>query len=699
MRNKGLSGRRAAQVDELAQAGLIERVRQVDRARVRQRTVRVAVLVRPDPAAGGGDDASASAHRAPAAPSARSQAADSIADQLGRAPAQRAVVEALEAAGGEAEVAALREVHPQVASHLRALTRRGLVEIQQRAVRADALGGLSGDSTGMVAPATPPVLNPAQERAVGILRQGLQDGAFASYLLHGITGSGKTEVYLHIIADALAADLSALVLVPEISLTPQLAARFRARFGDRVAVLHSGLSDRERYDEWTRLRQGQARIALGARSAVFAPLERLGVIVVDEEHDASFKQEEGVRYHARDVALVRAQKNRALCLLGSATPSLESYFGAESGRLTLLELPDRATSRPLPAVELVDLRVHQADPDSLLTAPLAAALDETLARGEQAILFLNRRGFHTFVLCLKCGHAFRCPSCSVSLTYHRHRERLLCHYCGHSERVPTSCPSCQAHGSIARRGLGTERVADGLAARFPSARVGRLDRDAARGGAAVEKLLGRMARRELDLLVGTQMVAKGHDFPGVTLVGVLLADTGLSLPDFRASERTFQLLTQVAGRAGRGDTPGRVVIQSYRPEAVAVAAARSHDYAGFYRSELAARRELDYPPFGYLAALRLDGVDAAEVASQAQRLAERARSLRPVERGIALLGPSEAPLGRLKGRTRWHLWLRGRERRELRSMLRELVPAGADRGSSAGSRVRLTVNVDPVSAL
>jgi primosomal protein N' (replication factor Y) len=601
----------------------------------------------------------------------------------------------LEAIGeGEIEVAALKAVHAQAATHLRTLVKKGLVEIVERVVRVDAWSGRAGHVSGMSAPVLPPELTAAQQAALEAVRVPLVAEEFRGFLLHGITGSGKTEVYLHVIAEVLAAGRGALVLVPEISLTPQLAARFRARFGDQVAVLHSGLSDRERFDEWSRLREGRARIALGARSAVFAPVAGLGAVVVDEEHDSSFKQEEGVRYHARDVALVRAQRARAVCVLGSATPSLESYFGARAGRIQLLELPERATARPLPSVELVDLRDHRPDPDSLLTAPLAAAVSETLARQEQVILFLNRRGFHTFVLCVACGHAFRCPSCSVSLTYHRQRDRLLCHYCGHGERVPPSCPSCGAADSISRRGMGTERVADAIAQRFPTARIGRLDRDAA-VGKAIEKVLGRMARGEIDILVGTQMVAKGHDFPGVTLVGVLLADTGLSLPDFRASERTFQLLTQVAGRAGRGDRPGRVVIQSYRVDAVAVSAAQNHDYALFSASELAAREELDYPPFGHLVAIRLDGPEARDVEAEAARLAERARAMMPADRGVTVLGPSEAPLARLKGRTRWHMWLRARERRDLRAFLRALVPAG---GARSGS-VRLTVDVDPVSAL
>ena len=665
-----LPGRRGttALVEELSAAGWVRMVRDVRRARVRDRVVREAVLLRQPE----GDE------------------------ELGKSPARKAVLDALVAAGGRAEVPALRAVHKQAASHLRALAGRGLVEVREKIVRAGALVQ-SGDEAGLVAPVAAPVPSAGQAAALAALREGLAGGEFRGYLLHGITGSGKTEVYLQIIADALAAGQGALVLVPEISLTPQLAARFRARFGDRVAVLHSGLSDRERFDEWSRLREGSAQIALGARSAVFAPLARLGVVVVDEEHDSSFKQEEGVRYHARDVALVRAQRARALCVLGSATPSLESFHGANSGRLTLLELGERATARPLPEVELVDLRVHRAEQDSMLTAPLAKAVAETLERGEQAILFLNRRGFHTFVLCVKCGHPFRCKSCSVSLTYHRQLERLLCHYCGHSERMATRCPACSATGSIARRGLGTERVAAGLERMFPQARIARLDRDAA-AGTRIDRVLGRMARGEIDLLVGTQMVAKGHDFPGVTLVGVLLADTGLSLPDFRAAERTFQLLTQVAGRAGRGERPGRVMIQSYRTDAIAVAAAQQHDYRRFYDSEVEARRELDYPPFGHLAAIRLDGPDAGEVEAEAMNLAERARVLgaRAGAGAVAVLGPSEAPLARLKGRTRWHMWLRARERRELRGFLRSLMPG--ERAARSG-KVRITVDVDPVSAL
>jgi primosomal protein N' (replication factor Y) len=517
---------------------------------------------------------------------------------------------------------------------------------------------------------------------------------FTPFLLHGVTGSGKTEVYLRVIATALAAGRTALVLVPEISLTPQLAARFRARFGDLVAILHSGLSESARLGEWSRLRRGEARIAVGARSAVFAPLAKLGVIVVDEEHDGSFKQDEGVRYHARDVALVRAQRAGAVCVLGSATPSLESAAHAERGTYRKLTLTERPTARPMPEVAIIDLRTYMPDGDAMLSAPLRTAIGEALAAGDQTILFLNRRGFATFVLCRACGTAFRCPHCSVSLTYHRHSDRLSCHYCGFQQRVPEVCPKCAAP-AIERKGLGTEKVADAIAEAFPGARVARLDRDVATG-AKIEAVLARVARREVDVLVGTQMVTKGHDFPGVTLVGVLCADTGLDLPDFRASERTFQLLAQVAGRAGRGDRPGRVMIQTYRPEAPAVVAAAAHDYAQFFAAESAARAELGYPPHGRLIAVRIDGADAHEVAGVAERLAglAEAAARRPEIAGLVeVRGPVPAPIERLRNRTRWQIWLRSGDRHALRRVARSLLVA------EVAGTVRVGLDVDPISAM
>jgi primosomal protein N' (replication factor Y) len=502
-------------------------------------------------------------------------------------------------------------------------------------------------------------------------------------------------VYLRVIATALEAGRTALVLVPEISLTPQLAARFRARFGDLVAILHSGLSEAARLGEWSRLRRGDARIAVGARSAVFAPLAGLSVIVVDEEHDGSFKQDEGVRYHARDVALVRAQRAGAVCVLGSATPSLESAAHAERGAYRKLTLTERPTARPMPSVEIIDLRTYMPDGEAMLSGPLRAAIGETLVAGNQTILFLNRRGFATFVLCRACGHSFRCPHCSVSLTYHRHSDRLSCHYCGFHQRVPDICPSCSARETIERKGLGTEKVADAVATAFAGARVARLDRDVATG-AKIEAVLARVARREVDVLVGTQMVTKGHDFPGVTLVGVLCADTGLNLPDFRASERTFQLLAQVAGRAGRGDKPGRVMIQTYRPAAPAVVAAAAHDYASFFAAESAARAELGYPPHGRLIAVRIDGADAHEVAGVAQRLAQLAEAAarRPEIAGqVEVRGPVPAPLERLRNRTRWQIWLRSGDRHALRRVARSLLTA------EIASTVRVGLDVDPISAM
>jgi primosomal protein N' (replication factor Y) len=416
----------------------------------------------------------------------------------------------------------------------------------------------------------------------------------------------------------------------------------------------------------------------------------LGIIVVDEEHDSSFKQEDGVRYHARDVALMRARRAGAACVLGSATPSLETYENARGGRFRLLELTLRPTARPLPEVEVVDLRTYQPDPETMLSAPLARALEESLAAGDQAILFLNRRGFSTFVVCVGCGHAFRCPHCSVSLTYHRAGERLRCHYCGHAELVPITCPKCHAMETIRRFGLGTERVESTLKDRFPAARVARLDRDTAEGK-GLRDLLDRFARREIDILVGTQMVTKGHDFPGVTLVGVLLADTALSLPDFRSAERTFQLLTQVAGRAGRGDRAGRVLIQTYAPEHPAVRCAQTHDFHAFFESESAARAELGYPPHGRLIAVRIDGSDDHEVQQTAGELARAAARL-PGD--VTVLGPAEAPLRRLMGRTRWRLWVKGPERQALRAAVHRLLEGVEPRGD-----VRVSVDVDPIAAL
>jgi primosomal protein N' (replication factor Y) len=572
---------------------------------------------------------------------------------------------------------------------LRELAKMGLVEITDREAELEAVAIGDAMHTG-----PPPTLTDEQALAVSTISAAERAGTFKPFLLFGVTGSGKTEVYLRVIAETLEAGKTALVLVPEISLTPQLAARFRARFGDQVAILHSGLGEQARLGEWSRLRRGDAKIAVGARSAVFAPLARLGVIVVDEEHDGSFKQDEGVKYHARDVALVRAQRAGAVCVLGSGTPSLESNAQAEKGAYGKLVLTQRPMARPMPSVEILDLRMWQPDAEAFLSAPLRTAIAETLEKGDQIILFLNRRGFSTFVLCAACGHAFRCPNCSVSLTYHRSLDRMTCHYCSHGDRVPEACPKCQT-AAIERKGLGTEKIAVAVAEAFPKARVARLDRDVA-SGSRVEAVLSRVARREVDILVGTQMVTKGHDFPGVTLVGVLCADVGLNLPDFRASERTFQLLAQVAGRAGRGDRPGRVLIQTYRPGAPAVTAAAAHDYEKFYAAEVEERRERSYPPHGRLIVVRVDGPDehqVADVAGRAAQLCERAREHIGAVDTLEILGPTAAPLSRLRGRSRWQIWLRGPDRAALRKVARQAITVERE------SKVRVTLDVDPNSAL
>jgi primosomal protein N' (replication factor Y) (superfamily II helicase) len=593
---------------------------------------------------------------------------------------------------------------PEGAARTARLLAAGLVEIGdevrgRRAVaRTAPVPSSDPDHSGV-----PPVLNAHQAEAFAALAAALTaspdhagPGRSATFLLQGITGSGKTEVYLRLIAEARQRGRGALVLVPEIALTPQLAARFRARFGDDVAVLHSGLAPGERRAAWRRLRAGEVGIALGVRSAVFAPVRALGVVVVDEEHDGSFKQEDGVRYHGRDLAVVRAQKAGAVAVLGSATPSLESYRNVLIGRFRRLTLPMRANpaaaARPLPPVEILDLRRHPPDPDGLLSPPLAQAMTAALDAGDQIILFLNRRGFSPLMLCRACGHVLRCPHCAVSMTYHRGRDRLVCHYCARTDAVPASCPSCR-RPALEGLGMGTEQVESMISARFPAARVARLDRDTAddgRGG-ALERLLRKVHAREVDVLVGTQMVTKGHDFAGVTLVGVLQPDQGMHLPDFRAAERTFQLLEQVAGRAGRGERPGRVIVQTYSPDHPAIECLRSHDYEGFVAGELARRREAQYPPFSRMIAIRVDGPSETQVRAAATDAAGRARAA--ASASVRVLGPAEAPLARLRGRSRWQVWLSGPDRASVAAVARAAGEATLAR------QVRLAIDVDPQSVL
>lgn len=592
---------------------------------------------------------------------------------------------------GEATVKELREELGDIWAQLRTLEARGVIRVEERRVFRTPHGAVF--DTGERGLATPPTLTPEQAEAVDEVLRHL-DAGYHGFLLHGVTGSGKTEVYLRLIAEARARQLGAIVLVPEIALTPQLVARFRARFGDQVGLLHSALSDGERLDQWERVRRGELPIVVGARSALFAPVRRLGLVVVDEEHEPSFKQEDHLRYNARDLALVRGQGAGAVVVLGSATPSLESAHNVRRGKLSLLRMKSRVQGRPLPDVELVDLKTTPpADADGVISTVLLDALTGTLAAGEQSLLFLNRRGYANFQLCRGCGHIQQCPHCSISLTYHHHARQLVCHYCDHHRPVSERCPKC--HSTLVQpMGVGTEKIEATLKTLLPSARVARMDRDTTRG-AALGELLRAIRRHEIDIVIGTQMVAKGHDFPGVTLVGVLLADQGLKFPDFRAAERTFQLLTQVAGRAGRGDRPGRVVVQTYDPRHYSLRHARHHAQDAFVEDELRVRKERRYPPFAYLALIRIFASDVPSARAEGGRVVQllvRAGKDARVE----VLGPTPAPIERVKGRVRWHVLVRAVERRELHQALLALR-ADLDRRRSGPTNV--VIDVDPVSLL
>ncbi|MDE0333130.1 MAG: primosomal protein N' [Nitrospinae bacterium] len=550
-------------------------------------------------------------------------------------------------------------------------------------------------------------LTDEQKESFELVKADIEQKKFSVTLLHGVTGSGKTEVYIQLAQTALENGLGALVLVPEIGLTPQLLGRFQERFGHSVACLHSAYSDKKRLSEWRRIKNGDAPIVVGTRSAVFAPIPNLGMIAVDEEHDGSYKQEESPRYHARDTGIVRARNLGVPVLLGSATPSIESYTSARSDRYRMRSLSHRPTGGNLPHVRLVDLRKEAgSDPKTpeLLTRDLAAAISERLERGEQTLLFLNRRGFSSVILCRDCGETLQCPHCSIPLTFHREGGgRVQCHWCDYSAHPPNRCTSC-CSDRVGYFGVGTERVEQAVRARFPEARIQRLDRDTARRAGAYESIFGAMRSGQIDILIGTQMVAKGHDFPKLTLVGVVVADVGLHLPDFRASERTFQLLTQVAGRAGRADLPGEVIIQTFRPDHFAVQCARTHDYAGFYKREALAREKMGYPPYRRLARLRFESKNkhlaakaGAWAASFLRRHGATAAGLANDADKIEYLGPAPAPLVRIRGVWRYHMILKARSSKRLGEALKSLV---ADfEGQAAFSSVRLAVDVDPMSLM
>ena len=574
-------------------------------------------------------------------------------------------------------------VSPEVVN---ALLRHGLLESAPVAIRR-APGGFDGKRD------QAPDLSPFQGAAADAIYRAMERAAGETQLLFGVTGSGKTEVYLHAIERAREAGRTAALLVPEISLTAQVAAAVRRRLGERVAILHSALSEGERFDEWERVRKGEADVVVGPRSALFAPLKDPALIILDEEHDGSYKQGSTPRYHARDAAQKLAQVSGGCVVLGSATPSVESFHAALTNCYGLLELPERVRQRPLPTVELVDLRQEsKARPGRVFSGRLEENIRQRVSDGEQVILFLNRRGYSAFLLCRDCGHVPRCPNCDVSLTLHRHKTGfLLCHHCDYTHRAPHACPRCLGP-KLRQFGIGTQRVEDEVRNLFPSARVARLDRDTIGTKDAHTKIVNAVRDREIDILVGTQMVTKGFDFPGVTLVGVVTADVALNMPDFRAAERAFQLLTQVSGRAGRGDQPGEVIVQTFNPEHGSIQAASRHDYRSFYAEEIRHREELGYPPFGSLARFLVSHIEEPVAKSRIEAAAEMVQPHADRLR-VEVRGPAPCPLSRLKDRYRFHLLLKAKNREQIRAVLDAAWPQ-IQRGVGG-----VVVDVEPVDLL
>lgn len=592
------------------------------------------------------------------------------------------------------------------AASVRSLAEKGLLVLEEVEQQRDPYAGRAFERT------TPLALTEGQKDVYDRIARAVHAGEPQTMLLHGVTGSGKTEVYLQSIQFCLEQEKQAIVLVPEISLTPQMVERFKGRFGDAVAVLHSRLSNGERYDEWRKIRSRQVQVAIGARSAIFAPFERLGLIIIDEEHESSYKQEESPKYHARDVAVRRAKQHGAAVVLGSATPSLESFAAAsrpltardEGREPALLPMPIRVGGRPLPPVAVIDMREELREGNrSMFSRLLHSSLAERLERGEQSVLLLNRRGYSTFVMCRSCGYTAACPHCDISLTYHQKSRALRCHYCGHAEQAPTTCPSCQSE-HIRYFGTGTQRVEEELSKLFPGIRVIRMDVDTTTEKNSHEKLLKQFGERKADVLLGTQMVAKGLDFPYVTLVGVIAADTSLNLPDFRAAERTFQLLTQVAGRAGRHHLPGEVVIQTYAPEHYAVVTAQQHDYAAFVSEELRHRSAMGYPPYCRLILVTMSHEQLPLLSSISERFATDLRELAENEgvllplnsgfsRALEVLGPVASPISRIKDRYRFQCVIKYRGNIDASALIRKALTSFTD--GPPQRQVQFSIDVDP----
>lgn len=575
-------------------------------------------------------------------------------------------------------------------SSVSTLQKRNILDVFEQRLRRDPLGDATFDSHEDYE------LTEDQLQVLAQLDEPLRARAYSAFLLHGVTGSGKTEVYIRAMRVAMSLGRSALMLVPEIALTPVFSRRLRVHFGDRVAIFHSSLSRGERFDEWTRVRNGEARIVIGTRSAVFAPIKDLGLVIVDEEHESTYRQQDSPHYNGRDTAIVRAQKESAVVILGSATPSLESFHNAHTGKYRYLQMPNRLGNRPMAVAEIIDMRDvfarHQKP--KVFSDELLAAIKEVHQKREQSIILLNRRGYSSFVLCRSCGESVQCPNCDVTLTYHRSERVIICHYCNHREAAPQRCPSCQGK-YIYYVGEGTQQIEEQLKKLFPELRIARIDRDTASRRGEFEKSLSDFGAGKIDMLVGTQILAKGHDFPNVTLVGVVSVDAGMALPDFRAAERTFQLLTQVAGRAGRGRRAGKVLIQTYHPYHYALRHASAQDYAGFYSEEIRHRENHTYPPFVALASLLVHGADIERVRSEAIELRKELDRAN-IERTARILGPAPAPLGRLKGEYRVQLIIKCRNRRELRRIIDEALKALSERKINLRS---INVEIDPVSIM
>jgi len=617
-----------------------------------------------------------------------------------RAPAARLSVEfqgrpeGVKLHKAERELIAYLELHPgahnleEVAKAVkgasvaaRALARRQLLALKPEALEADEAWARPRHE-----------LNPHQQAAVDAIGKVLDERRFQTFLLHGVTGSGKTEVYMHAIELALTQGLGALMLVPEIGLTPAAAGQFHARFGDQVAILHSAFNDSERAAQWRRLRSGEATVAIGTRSAVFAPVRNLGLIVVDEEHDGSYKQEETPRYNGRDVAILRGREANACVVLGSATPSLESRYNVERGKSQLLELPGRVGERPMPKVELIDMREEflETRTNTVFSRRVVEAVQEKLAAGEQSMLLMNRRGFSSAVACRSCGERIECMNCAVAMTWHKRENRLLCHICNYAMRVPQVCPKCGSE-HLYFLGSGSERVEEELHRHFATARIARLDRDTVTGKHKYEEILSGFREGNFDILVGTQMIAKGHDIPNVTLVAVVNADIGLGVPDFRAAERTFQLLTQVAGRAGRHELPGTVLLQTINPDHYAIRCAAEQNYARFYEKEIEFRRLMRYPPFSALANVLVRAEHQEDALRMSGSLAEL---LQEPGEGLKVIGPAEAPVVRLKNEFRYQMLIKARSRPRLNEVLQRLQRYALTEKWPATA---LVVDVDPLS--